>query len=508
MLNASTKKFFLLLSFIEGASVMATELLGAKMLSPYFGSSLYVWASVLAITLGGLAAGYFAGGIVSYKSKNSLTLFNVLIAAATFTILMPFTSKFILWAIGFKSLIPSVILATSVILLPPVFMMGMVSPLIIKAITTDIEQSGKASGTVYAISTLGGIIATFLFGFYIIPEFGLTKPCIATGIVLGIIPLFVILKKKYSNGIGFLFICGIAIWHSTNKNEINSRIKLLYSTEGLLGQIMVYDYTQRNDTTRYTRWLYVNKISQTMYAPHADESKNEEKYFTYVYRIEKFSDSLPKNANILLLGLGGGSIANVLSQKGFNVDVCELDKRIAYVAKKYFSLSEKVNINIDDARHFIKTCDKKYDLIIFDTFKGEDAPNHLFTTESFEETKKILNPNGYIIVNSFGYIDDKIGKSVRSIYKTFLSSGFNVCISYTEPEPDSRNLLFFASLNKVSEQINTISEKNIDLNDAEILSDNYPRLDVLNAEAAKRWRALAISSFNVNTNLKTLPVFN
>ena len=74
------KNFFFLLSFIEGGSVMAAELLGAKMLAPYFGSSLYVWASVLAITLGGLAVGYFAGGILSYKSKNPLTLFYVLLA--------------------------------------------------------------------------------------------------------------------------------------------------------------------------------------------------------------------------------------------------------------------------------------------------------------------------------------------------------------------------------------------------------------------------------------------
>ena len=63
------KNFYFLLSFIEGASVMAAELLGAKMLAPYFGSSLYVWASVLAITLGGLAVGYYVGGILSYKSK-------------------------------------------------------------------------------------------------------------------------------------------------------------------------------------------------------------------------------------------------------------------------------------------------------------------------------------------------------------------------------------------------------------------------------------------------------
>ena len=71
----TNKKFFFLLSFIEGGAVMATELLGAKMLAPYFGSSLYVWATVLAVTLGGLAIGYFLGGLLSFKTKTPLTLF-------------------------------------------------------------------------------------------------------------------------------------------------------------------------------------------------------------------------------------------------------------------------------------------------------------------------------------------------------------------------------------------------------------------------------------------------
>ena len=142
MLVFKNKRSYFLVSFIEGAAVMATELLGAKMLAPYFGSSLYVWATVLAITLGGLALGYFLGGILSYRSKSPLTLFYVLLAAAIFTILMPFTSKVVLWAIGLHALIPSVIISSICILLPPVMMMGMVSPLIIRAITSDIFHSG------------------------------------------------------------------------------------------------------------------------------------------------------------------------------------------------------------------------------------------------------------------------------------------------------------------------------------------------------------------------------
>jgi predicted membrane-bound spermidine synthase len=504
------KNFYFLLSFIEGGSVMAAELLGAKMLAPYFGSSLYVWASVLAITLGGLAVGYFIGGIMSYRSKNPLALFYVILAAATFTLLMPFTSKLVLWAIGMHSLIPSVIVSATCILFPPVFMMGMVSPLIIRAITIDVEHSGKAAGAIYAISTVGGIITTFAFGFYIIPNFGLTVPSIVTGIILGLIPLIIIIKKKQMiTALGFFLLC---IWalSASSFNPGTSRIKVVYSSEGLLGQLMVLDYPHYNKQQNidgHSRWLFVNRISQTMYDSLADESNKEEKYFTYVYRISDYIDSFPKTTKTLLLGLGGGSIAKKISEKGFSVDVCELDKRIAQVAKKYFYLNDNINITVDDARHFIRVCKKKYDVIVLDMFKGEDPPTHVFTEESLSEIKTMLNPNGIVFVNSLGYLDGKTGRSMRSIYKTFLAAGFKVEVLPTDPDPNQRNLLFYASIQKIKADTGFVPQNKIDLADAVVLKDEYPVLDILNADAAKKWRMLAIGSFNSDLDQRKLPVF-
>ncbi|MGZ4116723.1 MAG: spermidine synthase, partial [Bacteroidia bacterium] len=223
--------------------------------------------------------------------------------------------------------------------------------------------------------------------------------------------------------------------------------------------------------------------------------------------ISDYVDSFPKTTKVLLLGLGGGSCAKQMSSKGFSVDVCELDKRIAYVARNYFYLSKNVNITVDDARHYIKTCTKKYDVIIFDTFRGEDTPNHVFTQESLAETKKLLNPDGIIFVNSLGYIDGSIGKSMRSIYKTFLNDGYNVEVLPTDPDPNQRNLLFYASFGKIKHHPDFIPKNKIDLNDAVVLQDEYPVLDILNAEAAKRWRVMAIQSFNNDPNQRALPVF-
>lgn len=503
------RNFYFLLSFIEGGSVMAAELLGAKMLAPYFGSSLYVWATVLAITLGGLAAGYFAGGILSFKSKNVLALFYVILAAATFTVLMPFSSKMILWAVGQHSLIPSVIVSASCILFPPVFMMGMVSPLIIRAITIDVEHSGKAAGAIYAISTVGGIIATFAFGFYVIPNFGLTIPSIVTGIILGLIPLLVLLKQKQiGKAAGFFLLCAWAL--SASSFNFSSSVKIIYTSEGLLGQIIVLDYPHYNKDTvidGHSRWLFVNRISQTMFDSLADESKGEEKYFTYVYRISDYVDSFPKTTKALMIGLGGGSVAKKLSEKGFTVDVCELDKRIAHVAKKYFYLSDKVNITVDDGRHFIRNCKKKYDIIVLDIFRGEDPPNHVFTQESLTQLKEMLNPNGIVFVNSLGYFEGSIGKSMRSVCKTLQAAGYNVKALTTDPNPDQRNILFYASLGEIKPHSGFIDDASIDLDDAVVLKDEYPVLDILNAEAAQRWRTMTIESFNSDPSQRTLPVF-
>lgn len=498
-----------MLSFLEGASVMAAELLGAKMLAPYFGSSLYVWASVLAITLGGLAVGYFAGGILSEKSKRPLALFYVLLAAATFTLLMPASSKLLLWLVGMHRLMPAVLVSSFCILFPPVFLMGMVSPLIIRRITTGVDQAGRIAGSIYAISTVGGILATLSFGFYIIPYFGLTYPAIFTGVVLGILPLWVLIsQRKSGSAIGFFLLASWAFF--SNSYSRSEKINLLYESEGLLGQLMVIDYPHYATGGKEigkSRWLFVNRISQTMYDPLADESKGEEKYFTYVYRIREMADSFPAHSKALLLGLGGGSIATNLVDKGFQVDACELDKRIAHVAKTYFGLPESVHISIDDARHFIRTCSSRYDMIVLDMFKGEDPPNHVFTLESMEELKQLLNPGGIVFVNSLGYYEGEQGAAIRAIYKTFQTAGFAVKVLPTDPDPNQRNLLFYASLDKIPTRNDFVPEGELQLQKAEVLTDERPLLDVLNAQAAMQWRRLAISSFNADPEQQLLPLF-
>lgn len=181
--------FIFLVAFVEGGAVMAVEITGAKLVGPFYGSSLYVWAAVLALTLGGLATGYFAGGWISRHFADRRALFSILLVSALLVAPMPWIASWVMTATMGMELRLGITISVLVFLFPPLACFGMVSPLIIRLISTHPELIGKASGTVYAVSTLGGILVTFLVVFYAIPEAGMRETLLVTAGFLALFPL-------------------------------------------------------------------------------------------------------------------------------------------------------------------------------------------------------------------------------------------------------------------------------------------------------------------------------
>jgi len=214
------QKKLLLLSFIEGAAVMAAELCGAKLLAPVFGSSLYVWASVMGITLAALASGYFFGGWMSTETKaQHKRLFLILNIAALFLILLPVLSHYLVPRISYMPFLPGVVISTITVLFLPVFFLGASSPLFIALQTTDRETAGRVSGSVYAVSTAGGILATFLCGFYLIPEIGLSACLVCFGSSLFAVNFIVFKILKPFHLFLFVVFVYLNVQFSIKKNE-------------------------------------------------------------------------------------------------------------------------------------------------------------------------------------------------------------------------------------------------------------------------------------------------
>ncbi len=474
-----------LISFVEGASVMAAEICGAKLLAPFFGSSLYVWSSVMAITLGGLASGYFIGGKLSKKEHKVSVLQYILIAAVTCLCLMPLLTHVFIFIASHLSLIPAVISSVFILLFPTTLCMGATSPLIISILTQTANDSGENSGRIYAISTLGGIIATFLCGFYLIPTIGITMTLLCFSLALAIVSLLLINLKK-NNYLLMLLPFGIAMYGFTNAPVSKQTI---YETEGILGKLEVRDEPSYTDASVTIRKLLINNIVQTEMDVVTKQSVSQ-----YIQLMEKNLSHFPKG-KALVLGLGGGIVANKLMNHHYSVTAVEFDARIIDMARQFFYLNDSVNAINDDARHYINQCSEMYQLILFDIFKAEEQPSHVITIESLNKLKQLMDTNSVVLINTHGYIEGTKGLGTQCLLATLKKAGFCTKVCTFSEDERYRNLLIVAFLKPLNTTL-TNELTPIDITYPEIVNtDNKPILEILNAPANQAWRSSYLRNY-------------
>lgn len=485
----------LLLSFIEGAGVMAAELCGAKLLAPIFGSSLYVWASVMGITLAALAFGYFFGGRLTTDSfdRNKQKLFRVLIFASLFLVLMPVIAFYLVPRISYLPFIPGVIISTISLLFFPVFFLGATSPLFVGLQVNETVSAGKASGTVYAVSTFGGIVATFLCGFYCIPVMGLDQTMILFGSLLFATTLLIIKVFKITPLL--LFIAAFYL----NVQFVFKASGAIVSSDGILGHFEVKDVLSVDKDS--VRILKINNIIQTEMNMKTKHSVSE-----YIRLLDTLIKPASPGAEALVLGLGGGLVANLLTEKGYSVTGVELDERIVESAKQHFFLNKKVNTICQDARYYMNSCDEHFDVIVVDIFKAEEQPSHVLTVESLRNLKENLNASGALYVNWHGYTNETLGKGTKVLFNTLELSQYFVRMASLSNDQDHRNIIFVAEKAEyyLSDKDFTISpnvargkyREPIPCQIEDILpdisvinTDNNPVLEKYNALANKTWRA-------------------
>jgi spermidine synthase len=500
------------IAFIEGGAVMIMELLGAKITAPYFGASLYVWSSVLAVTLGALALGYFFGGLLSRKYPGASTLFVVLFLAGFLTAIAPLIAPTVFLATHFLGVRAGSLAAVLVYVLPPVACMGMVSPQITQMINRSRDEAGRSAGTVYAISTVGGILATFLAGFYLIPDIGIRPTALITGGLLGSAAIaYFVFAGNSSMVIAGIVLAGVPVLFQPVASE-SDNARVLYRSSGILGQWTVLDYGpwKEKKSERVERRLLLNGIDQTVIRLGTEPLS----LWAYPHQIGAYASMKPEGSKALLLGMGGGSIAYGLKAMGLDLDIVELDERVRYISQEYFGYKPATSrMYIDDARHYIRSTHEKYDVVVIDLLIGEVQPTHVFSLEGFEDLKRILNEDAIVIINLQGNIDQSPRSlGPRSIYKTLEAAGFFV--SYYTPRGESdpnQDVFFLASQRKQDyrnlmiglryntffpsaffEYRNLIRTDAPRLDDAYVLVDDQPRLELLNTANILDWRATKV----------------
>jgi predicted membrane-bound spermidine synthase len=460
------KKKLLLLSFAEGAAVMCAELCGARLLAPLFGSSLYVWASVMGFTLGALAAGYFFGGLFSGRERQATMLRLLLLLAAIYLLLMPALAHRLLPLLSDLSFMTGMLASVAVLLLPPVFFLGATSPFFISLQAGHPGVAGRVSGIVYAVSTAGGIFSTFLCGFWLIPELGLSFTLIVHGaVLLGLTLLF--LRGRFKGAAllagGGLVAISLTGWPG----------QPVYAKDGIYGRVEVQNITENK---RSLRRLLVNGIIQTE-IDLSDSSTT----MKYVHLLDSLLPLPRQGSRALVLGAGGGSVAKMLDKKGYRCDAVEFDWRVIEAARDWFFVSPAINTVHDDARHFINNCHTGYDLVLVDVFKAEEQPSHVLTIESLAKLRTIMKTGAVLVLNWHGYVEGENARGTGLLLGTLSSSGFRVNMHFTGPDQDYRNALLLAT------PLSARDEQALSSFDF-VNTDDLPRMEKYNARANMTWR--------------------
>lgn len=502
------------LAFLEGVGVLTAELLGAKMLAPYYGSSIFIWTTVIGITLLCLTLGYFVGSRLAARAKGDELIFLLFVVGAFFLALMPITTHLLFRAFSGANLFVGCGLSTFFLLGPPLISLGATSPILIQRITRQVEESGRVAGNVYAWSTLGGIITTFSMGFVVIPAFGISQPVslIALLVVLGANALLTLPRRAVQIGASLALLLPLALVFfrsSTNSEEVT----LLYEEEGILGQLKVVDTWDATQEVR-SRKMLVNGIPQTNVVKGDFEARS---FFHYVHLLATLASMKPAGSEVLICGLGGGSLVAEFEKLGFNVDAVDIDGRQLELAVRYFYLDKSgLTFFTDDARHYISTTSKRYDIIVLDLLVAEAQPDHLYTLESFASIREKLRPDGLLLLNFQGYFNGPKGRAARSIFRTLQEAGFEAHVA-TGGEGVVGDLIFAASPGKVRledispRRLNSccveISQADIfaqnprnfvisdpDLSDSRVLRDDQPVLDLLRLSTILEFRRNKIKS--------------
>lgn len=492
---------------LTGACVLVIEVVATRILSPYYGNTIFTYSSVLGMVLAALSFGYYFGGRWADRKPSEGLFYGIIASSGLSVFVLHGLTLTLLPSVGYSFSMRSGPVVFSIILFfVPGLILGTLSPFGIKLQEKRFPNVGIGSltGEIFFWSTLGSIAGSLLTGFYFIPSFGLDKIMIGVAItllLLGIIPLLRMgIKKKIIINFLVLALLGLGTVLTLLVKQSSSS---LFERDGIYEKIIVYDSGMNGRPVRIFKQDH--SISGAMYLDGDDLVAQYTKY----YRLYKLFNTEIKEA--LVIGGGAYSVprALILESPTVHVDVSEIEPSLFELSKKYFKLpdSNRITNSFDDGRRFLRDSTKKYDLIFSDVYYSFfSIPSHFITKEFFEVAKARLSQNGVFVGNLIGDISRQKPSLLLSEIRTFKSvfpnsqffavespgksSAQNVMfVGYNSEQPV--NLNADSILKHEDSLIRGLHKQEISLDrfdvDAElILNDNYAPVEHLTLKVLER----------------------
>lgn len=494
-----------LIVFMTGAGVMVIELLGTRMIAPFYGASLYVWSSLISVTMIALALGYFVGGKWADQAKRTgLSL--IIALAAVLTLLIPWLTRPVLLATDPLGLRAGAFVSALVLFSPSLTMLGMVGPFAIKLSTSQLTGVGSSSGSIYAMSTLGSVVGTLVLGFFLFPLVGSREILIGLGIVLLVLSLAVAIFEQLKLGLtaaltpcvliaslGFCLLPKIA---GAGHDYHNSKFEIKSERESLYGWVRVMD--QRDNDLRV--------LTSDASAIGAAGKIHGENRLTYQNIVNLIPAMAPKMKRALIIGLGAGLMEKTLNdQYGIETDTLEIDPAVAAAATDYFRFTASGQSIIGDARYEIRHLKGPYDLIIHDCFTGGTEPSHLLTVETLKQLRGLLSENGILALNFVAFYDGGKNPSLAAVSKTIEQVFGHQAFFVADPGENFNDYIFLAAHHPINltaktllpEQVAWLKMRNVPLDNSKgiILTDNFNPLEHLQTAKSEQYRRLIVEMF-------------
>lgn len=460
------KWYLYMTEFFSGVSVMAVELGASRLLAPYFSSSQIVWTIIIGTIMIAMALGNIYGGKSADKNPNPDKLYARILIAAVWIAAIPFLGKFVILGISAllvvtvntNFLIWAAFITCMAVFVFPLFLLGTVTPSLVKYTVDSLDDSGKTVGTLGAFNTIGSIIGTFIPTFISIPAVGTAATfLIFSGILLLLGLVYFIYGRRGAvrcvvTSVIFGVFCvlsnlfGFAFWE---KN-------LVYEGES------TYNYLQVKEDEEETV-LSTNVLFGVQSVMVKDGSLSG-LYYDYAMAAPLMADCGDEEKELLILGMGTGTYAKQCLSYLDNITAegVEIDEKITKLAREYFELPEDVKVTTYDGRAFLNVSDKKYDVIMVDAYQDITIPFQMSSVEFFRLVEEHLKDNGVMVVNMNMRSDSADG--INSYLADTISSVFSDV--YTVDVDGSTNRVLFASDN--SDMVKNLTSNAKNLENAEL----------------------------------------
>jgi predicted membrane-bound spermidine synthase len=471
-----------IIAFIGGFSLMAYEMVAARLLAPTIGSSTYVWTSVIGVIIAALSIGYFMGGkLADARNKGSdVAWLHIFAASAVLWTLLSYEWVLASVAGGVSDVRVQGVVASLFLFVPASLLLGAISPYLVKLKIKSLKTSGSSAASLSAWNSIGGIVGTFIAGFILFGFIG-SKESLVIFIALLLLASWMSMPRSYVTRRLVITTIVISIAAMAGFGHMVDRKDIVIDTPSANYRIF-----ESQSIFGKTRLLTTGPggAQSGIYLDNPDVL-----LFWYTREIARVVAAQEHRDNILVLGGGAFTLPRYLAQvyPESRIDTVEIDPDLEGIAREYFNYEDFDNHQVisGDARIYANQTDQKYDIVIMDAYGDISVPFSLMTEEYGDSVNKLLKPNGVAVVNIIAAFEGNCRPllgAMHAVYANHFDYGYY--IKNPDSPPSARGNIIAVYGNNQQNLIDFLSIP--PFHDSNLYTDNFMPADRLHQQCLAR----------------------